>query len=179
VICVKFKVSIGSRREGRRLTWVLLISARFPTSAAWLAKDRSRNAAFPPLPDPPITDTPQENLGGAPPADLLTRCGWVGINTSGHPVDLGEELLVEQRCELFGGVLDVLNDLGKGLGGFLADCTRNGYFLVNLLRGHTVLSQIIKKDVDFNGVPLEAFVDVSGLDQISEIGKAVQVLRTE
>jgi hypothetical protein len=52
---------------------------------------------------------------------------------------------------------------------FCANCARNTYLLVNLLRCHTVLSQVIKKDIDFDGVSLEAFVDVSGLDQVSEI----------
>ena len=100
-------------REGRRLTWIFLISARLPTRTIRFVKDFGRDAALPPLPDPPVTDTPQENLGGAPPADLLTRCGRVGIDTSGNPMDLCEELLVEQWCELLRGVLNMLGDLGK------------------------------------------------------------------
>jgi len=99
--------------EGRRLTWIFLVSARFPTSAVRFIEDCGRNAALPPLPDPPVADTPQENLCSAPPADLLAGCGRVWINTSGNPMDLCEELLVEQRCELFRGVLNMLDDLGK------------------------------------------------------------------
>lgn len=57
--------------------------------------------------------------------------------------------------------------------------TKNTYFLVDLFWCHAVLSQVIKKDIDFDGVPLETFVDVSGLDQVSEIRKPVQVLRKE
>lgn len=57
--------------------------------------------------------------------------------------------------------------------------TINRYFLVYLLRCHTVLGQVIKKVIDFDGVSLEAFVDVTGLNQVSEIRKPVQVLRTE
>lgn len=130
-----------------RMIWVFLISARLPTGTVWFVKDRGRNAALSPLPDPPVADTPQENLGGAPPADLLTRCSRVGINTSGDPVDLCEELLFEQRCELFSGILNMLDD-----------------FLVDLLRCHAVLGQVIKKDIDFDGVSLKAFVDVTGLN---------------
>lgn len=102
--------------EGKRLTWILLISARLPISAVQFAKVCGWNAAFPPLSDPPITDTPHKNLGGTPPADLLARCGWVGIDAPGDPVDLCEEFLIEQRFELFRGVLNVLGDLGQWLG---------------------------------------------------------------
>lgn len=42
-----------------------------------------------------------------------------------------------------------------------------------------MLSQVIKNDVDFNCVPLEALVDVGRLDQISEVREPVQVLRTK
>jgi hypothetical protein len=41
---------------------------------------------------------------------------------------------------------------------------RNTYLLVDLLRCHTVLGQVIKKDVDFDGVSLETFIDVTGLN---------------
>lgn len=41
---------------------------------------------------------------------------------------------------------------------------RYTHFLVDLLRCDTVLSQVIKKDVDFYSVSFEAFVDVSCLD---------------
>jgi len=52
-------------------------------------------------------------------------------------------------------------------------------FLVDLLRCHAVLGQVIKKDIDLDGVSLKAFVDVTGLNQVSEIRESVQVLRTE
>jgi hypothetical protein len=42
-----------------------------------------------------------------------------------------------------------------------------------------VFSQIIKKDIDFDGVSLKTFVDVGSLDQVPEVRKAVQVLGTE
>jgi len=142
--------------------WILLISARLPTGAIRFAKDGSWDATLPPLPNPPVTDTPQENFGGTPPADLLTRCGWVGIDASSNPVDLSEEFLVEQWRELLRGVLYMLNNL-----------------LVDLLRRHTLFGQVIKNGIDFDGIPFETFVDVRGLDQVSEIRKTIQVLRTE
>ena len=36
--------------------------------------------------------------------------------------------------------------------------------LINLPGCHTMFGQMIKKDFDFDGVPLEAFVNVCGLD---------------
>jgi len=51
----------------------------------------------------------------------------------------------------------------------VAKCPGNTYFLVDLLRCHAVLGQVIKKDIDFDSVSLEAFVDVTGLNQVSEI----------
>jgi len=94
-------------------------------------------------------------------------------------VDLCEELLVEQRCELFRGVFNVLDDLGRRSGVFRAKHAGSTHFLVDLLRCHTVLSQVIKKDIDFDSVSLKAFVNVSGLDQVSKIRKSIQVLGTE
>lgn len=119
MIYVKFKVSVRSRAKKKKwyLTWVLLISARLSITTVWFVKDCSRNTTLLPLPNPPIADTPQENLGGTPPANLLTRRGWVGVNTPGYPVNLSEELLVKKWCELFRGVLNVMNDLDKWLGG--------------------------------------------------------------
>lgn len=61
----------------------------------------------------------------------------------------------------------------------MAKCTGNTYFLVDLLRCHTVLGQVIKKDIDFDSVSLEAFVDVTSLNQVSEIREPVQVLRAK
>jgi len=130
-----------------RVIWIFLIPASLPARAVWFVKNSSRNAALPPFPNPPVANPPHENLGSTPPADPLTGCSWVGIDTSGNPVDLCEELLVKQRCELFGGILNVLDD-----------------FLVDLLWCHTVFSQIIKKDIDFDGVSLKTFIDVGGLD---------------
>ena len=62
---------------------------------------------------------------------------------------------------------------------FWAKRAGSTYFLVDLLRCHTVLSQVIKKNIDFDGVSLKAFVDVSGLDQVSKIREPIQVLGTE
>ena len=58
-------------------------------------------------------------------------------------------------------------------------CERNAYFLVDLLRRHTVLGYVVKKSFDFDGVSFEAFVHISSLDKVPEIRKPVQVLRTE
>jgi len=141
---------------------ILLISARFTAGTVRLIEDGSRNDALPPLPDPPLTDTPQKYLGGTPPTDLLAGGGWVGIDASGNPVNLGEEVLVKQRCELFRGVLNLLND-----------------FLINLPGCHKVLGQVIKKHLDFDGVSLKAIVNICGLDEVSEVRVSVQVLRVE
>jgi hypothetical protein len=43
----------------------------------------------------------------------LTRGGRVGISTSGNAVNLSEEVLVEQWSELFRGVLNLVDNLGK------------------------------------------------------------------
>lgn len=165
--------------EKRNLTWILLISARLPISAVRFVKYCSQDATLPPLANPPITDTPQENLGGTPSANLLTRCGWVGIDTPSNSVDLSEELLVEQWRELLESVLNMLNDLGRQLGDFERTARENTHLLVDLLRCHTLFGQVVKNVIDLDGVSLEAFVDVRGLDQVSEIRKPVQVLRTE
>ena len=124
----------------RPLAWIFLIPTRLPTSAVRFVEERSRYVSLTPLPDPPITDTPQENLGCTPPANLLTRRGWIRIDTSGNPVDLSEELLNEEWCELLRGVLNVLDDLDERFRGFRANCTRRTYLLVDLLRCYTMLS---------------------------------------
>jgi len=94
-------------------------------------------------------------------------------------VDLSEELLVEQWRELLESVLNMLNDLGRQLGDFERTARENTHLLVDLLRCHTLFGQVVKNVIDLDGVSLEAFVDVRGLDQVSEIRKPVQVLRTE
>jgi hypothetical protein len=70
---------------GGALTWILLIPASLSARAIWFIKDNSRNATLPPFPDPPVTDSPHENFCSTPPADPLTGCGWVGVDTSGNP----------------------------------------------------------------------------------------------
>ena len=42
-----------------------------------------------------------------------------------------------------------------------------------------MLSYVIEKSLDFDGISLETFVDIRSLDKVREIRKPVQVLRTE
>lgn len=53
------------------------------------------------------------------------------------------------------------------------------HLLVDMFRGQTLRAHVVQHQVHLHRIAVETLVDFSGLDQVTDVGKAVRLLRLQ
>lgn len=115
--------------------------------------------ALAPLPDPPITYAPQENLCGADTANLVSGGIESGFWACRYRVHVREQVKFKERREL------------PGLAVYVHDNLTIDESWIDSLSG-----QIIKHDVDFDCVAIKRVVNLGALHQVAQVSQSMKML---